>query len=402
MARAATYRDDVGRSVPDARRHFGYSAACLALATPCCLQQQPCYTVASSVSRPCRRKTPSRRRPRSSKALPANATGEQIFRAACATCHGVDGTGSPAERGRLRAAAAQRPRLSRFHRLPDQHRGAARRLGGRGHTRRTRFARSTATCRRSATRCRATRCRVGAGHCGFCTDPAWPRGDLNLPRAFFTEKAFPENETVWTTGVTGSGARAVHQRTRLRAPHRGARPVRSARCPLDFQQTAPAGSWSRGLGDVELAVRRTFYASYERGSIFAAGAAVTLPTGKEERGLGNGFTVYEPFAMWGQMLGVERVPAGACRLRDSVRSASGTNEGVRAHGARLHHRPGPGARARVVADGRSDRRQAGGRRHRVGRRAADAGVAQQAAARPGQRRRPRAAQPARQGRKPQC
>jgi hypothetical protein len=33
----------------------------------------------------------------------------------------------------------------------------------------------------------------------FCTDPAWPRGDLNLPRAFFTEKAFPENETVWTT-----------------------------------------------------------------------------------------------------------------------------------------------------------------------------------------------------------
>ena len=28
------------------------------------------------------------------------------------------------------------------------------------------------------------------------TDASWPRGDLNLPRAFFTEKAFPENETV--------------------------------------------------------------------------------------------------------------------------------------------------------------------------------------------------------------
>ena len=42
----------------------------------------------------------------------------------------------------------------------------------------------------------------------FCDDSSWPRGDLNLPRAFFTEKAFPENETVWTTGVTRRCARA--------------------------------------------------------------------------------------------------------------------------------------------------------------------------------------------------
>ena len=46
----------------------------------------------------------------------------------------------------------------------------------------------------------------------FCTDPSWPRGDLNLPRAFFTEKAFPENETVWTTGVTGGGTESRDQR----------------------------------------------------------------------------------------------------------------------------------------------------------------------------------------------
>ena len=50
-------------------------------------------------------------------------------------------------------------------------------------------------------------------------------------------------------------------------------------------------------------MRRTFYASLDRGSIFAAGGAVTLPTGKESEGLGNGFAIYEPFAMWGQMLG---------------------------------------------------------------------------------------------------
>ena len=30
----------------------------------------------------------------------------------------------------------------------------------------------------------------------LCTEEAWPRGNLNLPRPLITEKAFPENETV--------------------------------------------------------------------------------------------------------------------------------------------------------------------------------------------------------------
>ena len=35
----------------------------------------------------------------------------------------------------------------------------------------------------------------------FCTEPGWPRGDLNFPRPFFTEKAFPENEAVFTLAI---------------------------------------------------------------------------------------------------------------------------------------------------------------------------------------------------------
>jgi len=136
----------------------------------------------------------------------------------------------------------------------------------------------------------------------FCDDPSWPRGDLNLPRAFFTEKAFPENETVWTTGITTSGAKAVSNE--LVYEHRiGSRAQYEVKLPFGAQQADPGGAWSRGIGDVELAVRRTFYASYERGSIFAAGAAVVMPTGKESEGLGNGYWIYEPFAMWGQYLG---------------------------------------------------------------------------------------------------
>lgn len=37
----------------------------------------------------------------------------------------------------------------------------------------------------------------------------WPLGDLNFPRAFFTEKAFPGNEAVWETNIATEGAQAV-------------------------------------------------------------------------------------------------------------------------------------------------------------------------------------------------
>ena len=134
----------------------------------------------------------------------------------------------------------------------------------------------------------------------FCTDTAWPRGDLNLPRAFFTEKAFPENEAVWATTFTGSGARSVTND--LIYEHRiGARSQIELVAPISLQQDA-GGEWQRGLGDVALAFKRSVYANLRTGGIGAAGMEVILPTGKEELGLGSGVTVFEPFAMWGQML----------------------------------------------------------------------------------------------------
>jgi hypothetical protein len=51
-------------------------------------------------------------------------------------------------------------------------------------------------------------------------------------------------------------------------------------------------------------VRRTLHANADSGRIAASGVAVVLPTGKEARGLGSGVTVVEPFAMYGQTVGV--------------------------------------------------------------------------------------------------
>jgi len=235
-------------------------------------------------------------------ALPANPTGQQIFAAACATCHGMDGKGSPP------AMVGFELPLPNGHGFPDftdcatntvepladwmavAHRGGPVRALDR---RMPAFGDALSDDQIE----RAVRYLWT-----FCDDPAWPRGDLNLPRAFFTEKAFPENETVWTMAATSSGAKAVS--SELVYEHRiGARWQYEVRAPFGMQQSAPGGAWRRGLGDVELALRRTVHASLNRGSIVAAGAAVTLPTGKEELGLGNGFTIVEPFAMWGQVVG---------------------------------------------------------------------------------------------------
>jgi mono/diheme cytochrome c family protein len=235
-------------------------------------------------------------------ALPADATGAQIYTLACAACHGADGRGAP------EGVVGFRLPLPNGHAFPDftdcaintveplpdwlavTHRGGPIRALDR---RMPAFGDALS----------AEQIELAVRHLWtFCDDPAWPRGDLNFPRALFTEKAFPENEAVWTTGVTGSGAKAVSNE--LVYEHRiGSRTQYEIKIPVGFQQREAGGAWSRGLGDVELAMKRAFYASFDRGSIFSAGGAVVLPTGKEELGLGNGYTILEPFAMWGQMFG---------------------------------------------------------------------------------------------------
>jgi mono/diheme cytochrome c family protein len=243
---------------------------------------------------------PGSAQPAAGSAMPADATGEQIFAAACATCHAADGTGAP--RSTIGFALAGGRTLPDFTDCsintvePLADWVAVAHEGGpvRGLDRHMPAFGQALTVDQIE--------RTIKYLWSFCDDRSWPRGDLNFPRAFFTEKAFPENETVVTTGVTTSGPKSVTNQ--IVYEHRiGSRGQYEVAIPIDLAQAEAGGSWSRGLGDVELAVRRTFFHSVNSGSIFAAGAAVVLPTGKEELGLGNGYTIVEPFAMFGQMLG---------------------------------------------------------------------------------------------------
>ena len=234
--------------------------------------------------------------------LPPEASGAEIYRQACAACHNLDGSGQPQS-----VVGFQLP-LPNGHTFPDFNDCATNTVEP--------LADWMAVVHRGGPVRALDRHMPAFGDAltddqieravkyvwTFCQDASWPRGDLNLPRAFFTEKAFPENETVWTTGVTTSGAKAVSNT--LVYEHRlGSRGQFEVTLPLAAAQQEPGGTWSRGVGDVEFAVRRTFYANLDRGSIFAAGGAVIAPTGKENEGLGSGFWTYEPFAMWGQIIG---------------------------------------------------------------------------------------------------
>jgi hypothetical protein len=135
---------------------------------------------------------------------------------------------------------------------------------------------------------------------GFCTEPAWPRGELNLPRPLVTEKAFPENEVVVTTSVAAGGSGSIGTEF-LYEQRIGARGQYELVVPVELQESN-GGSWERGLGDVAVAFKQAVMHSLRRGSILSVGGEVILPTGKETEGLGGGATVFEPFAAFGQIL----------------------------------------------------------------------------------------------------
>jgi hypothetical protein len=133
----------------------------------------------------------------------------------------------------------------------------------------------------------------------FCADARWPRGELNLPRALVTEKAYPENETVLTTTFAASGSGEVVNEL-LYEQRLGARAQFEIVLPFAAHDTGT--DWKSGLGDVAVALKRVLTHSLDAGRIVSASAEVILPTGSETDGIGKGTLVFEPFVTFGQIL----------------------------------------------------------------------------------------------------
>ena len=221
-------------------------------------------------------------------------SGEELFRVACAACHGADGKGAPQSQvgfddplPDFTECSFNTPEAAAdwFAVAHDggPARAFSRRMPAFGE------ALTTAELERTVDYVR-----------GLCDDPAWPRGDLNFPRALVTEKAFPENETLFTATIQTGASRELTNEV-VYERRFGARNQFEVAVPLTMQ-AGEGGPWFRGLGDIAVAVKRVLFHSMTTGSILSVGGEVVLPTGKETEGLGGGVMKFEPFLSVGQVL----------------------------------------------------------------------------------------------------
>ncbi|HEX7728378.1 MAG TPA: cytochrome c [Terracidiphilus sp.] len=132
---------------------------------------------------------------------------------------------------------------------------------------------------------------------GYCSNPHWPRGELNLPRAIATEKAFPENELVLTSAVNASGAPGftvdvIHEQSF------GKKSQLEIDVPITAQDVNHA--WDSHIGDITFGWKQVVFSNLHTGSILAVQGGVIPPTGTQRLG-GAGTTTFEPFLSFDQL-----------------------------------------------------------------------------------------------------
>jgi hypothetical protein len=232
---------------------------------------------------------PAQERPRVPLTEPAAA-----YRAACAACHGADGRGVAAATTGLDIPLPDFTDCSFATREPDADWTAIAHDGGpaRAFDRRMPAFGEALDAGEIAASLEHVR--------SFCADPAWPRGELNLPRPLVTEKAYPEDEAVVTTTFDTSDEQRITNQF-LYERRLGARTQYEVMVPFVTHGSDSLGG-QHGLGDAAFAVKHVLAHSLRRGSIVGVTGEIVFPTGKESLGLGKGVTVFEPFVTAGQLL----------------------------------------------------------------------------------------------------
>jgi hypothetical protein len=238
--------------------------------------------------------TPSSAQPPQPRAARDLTSGETIFNAGCAGCHGPDGKGAPQTTIGFEKpstfpdftdCAGTTPEL-------DVDWKATITQGGHGRG----FSPIMPTFAEELTPDQVD--AVIRYLRGFCRDTRYPRGELNLPRGLRTEKAFPESETVMTVGLTTANATDLdselgyEQRLTARDQLEIAIPYASV--------NNEDGTRFSGIGDIAIGWKRVLFAS--RNTIVGGQGEVVFPTGNSDRGLGSGTTTLGAFASVGQIL----------------------------------------------------------------------------------------------------
>lgn len=220
-------------------------------------------------------------------------TGAAIYASACLQCHGVDGRGGSQERLGLPVPPPDFTDCQFAPREPDADWASVIHGGGPGRA----FDRTMPAFGDALT---DDDIALVLGHVRtFCGERTWPRGELNLPKAMATEKAFPEDEVIVTTTIAAEGDGEVKTKA-VYEKRFGARNQIELVVPVASHATN--GSWSSGLGDLAFAFKRVLAHSHARGSIVSLTGEVVFPTASKTDGFGKGYAVFEPFLTFGQAL----------------------------------------------------------------------------------------------------
>jgi hypothetical protein len=220
------------------------------------------------------------------------STGAEVYGAACSSCHGLDGRGLSQSQVGFEDPLPDFTDCNFATREPDADWVAVAHEGGpvRG------FAPMMPSFGGALS---IQELELAVSHIRtFCPDEAWPRGELNLPRPLVTEKAFPEDETVLTSGFPLEDA-GFFQNELVVEKRFGARNQFELAIPFGWKED---GSWRGGIGDIAMGVKRVLADSLKGGSILSLSGEVKLPTGNRERGFGKGAVLFEPFLSYGQVL----------------------------------------------------------------------------------------------------
>lgn len=227
-------------------------------------------------------------------------SGRALYQTACANCHGEDGRGAPQSRVAFDIGLPDFSDCNFATREADADWLAVSHQGGPARA----FSEMMPAFGEALSIEQLQ--RILDYLRGFCSSREWPRGELNLPRPLVTEKAYPEDEAVFSAAVSTEG-RGSFSNEFIYERRFGARNQLEVIIPFGWQDTDAAGAavgsqWEAGLGDVALGAKRAVFHSLEKGAILSVGGEVIFPTGDEEKGFGKGSVLFEPFASYGQIL----------------------------------------------------------------------------------------------------
>lgn len=236
-------------------------------------------------------------------ATDAHETPRQVYTAACASCHGSNGSGMPLGHVGFDIPFPDFTDCSFATREPDSDWFAVAHQGGPARAFDHRMPSFGEALRKEQIDLAIRHVRT------FCDSRGWPSGNLNRPRPMFTEKAFVEDEVILTVGAAVQSPYEVLARL-VFEKRIGSRSQFEVVVPFGAVERPASGpgkgAWQGGLGDVAFGFKHVLVDALSTGTILSGLAEVVLPTGREDRGMGSGHVVFEPLLLLGQNLG----PAG--------------------------------------------------------------------------------------------